>query len=117
MGVGYRQAREALAATDGNVVDALVHLEQQQDYLDTVGRAIAARMSEVMVGDREITDVRVKVFDSVVLNMPTAVVGLAAALTVLAGEVLTHCSVDIEYRGATDLQGTAEVVVTDQPQD
>lgn len=117
MGVGYQQARDALAATGGNVVDALVIIEQQQAGFDEIGRDIASKLSEVIVEGRQIGDVRVKLFDRVVTDVPTALVGLAAALTVLIGEVITHCSVDLEYRGATELQGPTEDVVTDKPQD
>lgn len=117
MGVGYQQARDALAAAGGNVVDALVIIEQRQAGFDEIGRDIASKLSEVIVEGRQIADVRVKLFDRVVTDVPTALVGLAAAFTVLIGEVITHCSVDLEYRGAAELQGPTEDVVTDKPQD
>ncbi len=117
MGIGYEQARDALAAAGGNVVDALVIIEQQQAGFDEIGRDIASRLSEVIVEGRQIADVRVKLFDRVVTDVPTALVGLAAAFTVLVGELITHCSVDLEYRGAAELQGPTEDVVTDKPQD
>lgn len=117
MGVSYQQARDALVAAGGDVVDALVILEQEYDGLDAAGRAIANKLSEVVVEGREITDVRVKLYDRVIVETPTALAGLAAALVVLAGEVLTHCAVDLQYRGAREFEGPAEDVVTDKPQD
>jgi hypothetical protein len=113
MGVGYREARDALAAADGNIVDALVMLEQQQPDIHGIGRAVAEKVSEVIVEKRQLSDVRVKLFDRTICTMPTALVGLAAVLVVVAGEVASHCSVEYRYGPDCESQGTADDVVTD----
>lgn len=113
MNVGYREARDALAAAGGNVVDALVLLEGHHPDFDAVGRELAEKISEVIVDGRKLSDVRVKLFDKTVCQMPTALVGFAAALIVVFGELVSHCSVDWEYDTGGEPQGTADDVVTD----
>ena len=80
-GVGYEEAREALEAADGSVVDALVYLEQKKrrssnDLLERV---------KAVVKEGKVNKIRVKRDDKVLLTVPVnvgivgGVVGLAAA--------------------------------------
>ncbi len=80
-GVGYEEAREALEATNGNVLDALVYLEQKQrsssnDLLERV---------KAVVKEGNVNKIRMKQNDKVLLTVPVnvgivgGVVGLATA--------------------------------------
>lgn len=80
-GVSYEEAREALEASDGSVVDALVYLEQKKhskvdDLLEQVKAAVR---------EGNVNKIRVKREDKVLLTVPVNVgivgglVGLAAA--------------------------------------
>ena len=80
-GVGYAEAREALEASDGSVVDALVYLENKKsaktdDLLEKV---------KAIVKEGNVNKIRVKKDNKVLLTVPVNVgvvgglVGLAAA--------------------------------------
>ncbi len=100
MGVGYRNARDALEAADGNVVDALVWLEENTGAsdadLNAFGERIAEKVREVMAG-REITDIRMTLLDKMVCQFTTALGGRAAAVAVVLGELISHCCIELQY--------------------
>ena len=80
-GCSYEEAREALEVTGGNVVDALVYLEQKK------GSKTEALLEKVkaVVKEGNVNKIRVKRNDKVLVSVPVNVgivgglVGLAAA--------------------------------------
>ena len=80
-GAGYEEAREALEASDGSVVDALVYLEQRRkEHSDELLEKVRA-----VVKEGSVNKIRVKKDEKVLLTVPVNVgivgglVGLAAA--------------------------------------
>lgn len=80
-GASYEEAREALEASDGSVVDALIYLEQKKksktdDRIEKI---------KAIVKDGNVNKIRVKKDEKVLLTVPVNVgivgglVGLAAA--------------------------------------
>ncbi|MCL1895391.1 MAG: DUF4342 domain-containing protein [Clostridiales bacterium] len=94
-GVSYREAKEALEATEGNVVDAIIKIEDEINA--RVGARISDNGAKVVEKIKEyikkgnVTKISVKKDDEVVLNIPVTVgvVGtvLAPWLTVIGSIV------------------------------
>ena len=80
-GCSYEEAREALEASGGNVVDALVYLEQKKGHKT---EALLEKVKAV-VKEGNVNKIRVKRGDQVLLTVPVnlgivgGLVGLAAA--------------------------------------
>ncbi len=100
MGVGYEQAREALEASNGDVVDALVWLEQNNDTsgdeFAALGEHVAEKISEVTAG-YEVADIRIRLLDKIVCQFSTALAGIAGVAAVVLGELVSNCSVELLY--------------------
>ena len=100
MDVGYEQAREALEATNGDVVDALVWLEQHNETSDdefaALGEHVAEKISEVMAG-HQVADIRIKLLDKVVCQFSTTLAGIVAVAAVVLGALISNCSVELLY--------------------
>jgi hypothetical protein len=99
-GVGYEKARDALEAAEGEVVDALVWLEQrgwtETDELSDVVALVVQQTGEMIAGQKSVTGVGVEWLDRSICHFPTSLSGLAAAAMVLLGELLSKCSVKLE---------------------
>ena len=102
-GVSYREAKEALEATEGNVVDAIIKIEDEINA--RVGARISDNGAKVVEKIKEyikkgnVTKISVKKEDEVVLNIPVTVgvVGtvLAPWLTVIGSIVALGMKCDI----------------------
>jgi len=105
LGVGYKDARDALQAAGGDVVDALAWLEAHNrgsaDKLSSFGERLAQRVRDALA-DQKIADIRIKLIDTVVADYPVAACGAAAALLVLAAELISNCSVEVQYAQRAD---------------
>ncbi len=111
MQVGYGQAREALEATDGDVVDALVWLEHRAEDADddfqALGERVTEKISEVMAG-QQVADIRIKLLDKAICQFPTALAGITAAAVVLVGELVSHSSVELLYAPVAEPEASTE---------
>ena len=102
-GVSYREAKEALEATDGNVVDAIIKIEDEINV--KVGAKISDNGAKVIEKLKEyikkgnVSRIQVKRDDEIVLNIPVTVgvVGtvLAPWLTVIGSIVALGVKCDI----------------------
>ena len=111
-GVSYRRAMEALEATEGDVVRAIVLLEGEgegrtgwQDRLQQGGNEFADRVRE-LIHEGSQTRIIVRHNDRTVLDLPATVGVVGAVLAPIltaAGAmaaVATHSSIQIERRSA-----------------
>jgi len=102
-GVSYREAKEALEATDGSVVDAIIKIEDEINV--KVGAKISDNGAKVIEKLKEyikkgnVSRIQVKRDDEIVLNIPVTVgvVGtvLAPWLTVIGSIVALGVKCDI----------------------
>ncbi|MFZ5591638.1 MAG: DUF4342 domain-containing protein [Bacillota bacterium] len=100
-GVSYRQAREALAAVGGDVVQALIYLEEShvepEENLQRKGRELAGKFQQRgqelvgqlkgIVAKSQETKIKIKQGDKTVLEVPAAV-GALGVLGALASSEL-----------------------------
>ena len=133
-GVSYEDAKNAIRACDGNIVDALVYLEK----LGKIGKSSDAQQQKNTTGAEEkckkaIEDIKkpagkfvdfmtknklsVKKGDDTVATVPVgaaAILGLAAPITIPAAFVSMMCGYDYSFSGETgvdkanDVMGKAE---------
>jgi len=86
LGVSYQQAKEALDQTDGDVVKALVLLEKQQkkwdDKIEDKSKQIADYIRDI-IKKGNVTKVRLKKGDRVVLEIPATVGALGVGGAIL----------------------------------
>ncbi len=106
-GVSYRTAREVLERADGNVVDALILLEERnrswQERITVQGHELVERVKE-LIHEGNVTRVRVKQGDRVLLEIPVTLGAIGAllmptvaALGVIAAMV-TRTTIEVERR-------------------
>mgnify|MGYP005840282733 CR=1 FL=1 len=106
-GVSYRTAREVLERADGNVVDALILLEERnrswQERITVQGHELVERVKE-LIHEGNVTRVRVKQGERVLLEIPVTLGAIGAllmptvaALGVIAAMV-TRTTIEVERR-------------------
>lgn len=111
-GVSYRRAKEALEKTNGNVVDALILLEESEkrwtEEISVKGNELVAKIKEI-IHKGNVTNIKIKKGDKVLAEIPVTA-GAVGALLVpqLAGigvlaALLTRCTLEIERRGNNDI--------------
>jgi len=124
-GVSYREAKEALEATDGNVVDAIIKIEDEINA--KVGSKISDNGAKVIEKIKEyikkgnVSRITVKKDDEIVINIPVTVgvVGTALApwLTVIGAIVALGLKCEIllvkEDGSVIDLSGKLTETVED----
>lgn len=103
--VSYQEARDLLAESDGDLIDALIRLEQRgtftREKIYAKGNEIVEKVKDV-IRQGNVTRIRVKTKDDVILDMPVtagAAVAVFAPYLALLGAVAaiaTQCSIEIE---------------------
>lgn len=107
-GVSYREAKEALEKADGDVVDALILLEEKdrgqttwQERIQVTGQELVARVKE-LIREGNVTNIRIRQGDQVLLEIPVTVGALGAimlpslaALGVVAA-LVARCTIEVE---------------------
>ncbi|MDR3304610.1 MAG: DUF4342 domain-containing protein [Clostridiales Family XIII bacterium] len=119
-GVSYKEAKEALEAADGNVVDAIVAIEEQINAsagakLSDHGEKVISQIKE-LIRKGNIARILIKREDEIILNLPVTVgvVGtvLAPWLTVIGAVVAlgTRCKIELikDDGEIIDVSGKAE---------
>lgn len=116
-GVSYTEAKEALEACDGNVVDSLIYIEQsQKSTMDNIYTTKDEFLDWIkdLVKKGNINRIRIKKDDRVVVDIPVNA-GIAATLTALvwppliAIGILTAVFTKVTIEITKD-DGTVEVV-------
>jgi NACalpha-BTF3-like transcription factor len=119
-GVSYKEAKEALEAADGNVVDAIIAIEESINQ--RVGAKISDNGAKVIEKIKEyvrkgnIARIIIKKEDEVVINIPVnaLIIGTALApwLTVIAAAVSFGSKCDVELikddGGVINISGKVE---------
>ncbi|MDF2524688.1 MAG: ubiquitin-associated- protein [Clostridiales bacterium] len=109
-GVSYKEAKEALEAAEGNVVDALINIEAEgnKKWTDTVSESISVKGSEAMdklkaiLSAGNVSRIKVKKDDYVILDIPVtagAIGALAIPLYTAVGAavaLLAKCTIEVE---------------------
>ncbi|HYE11141.1 MAG TPA: DUF4342 domain-containing protein [Patescibacteria group bacterium] len=109
-GVSYKEAKEALEAAAGNVVDALINIEAEgnKKWTDTVSESISVKGSEAMdklkaiLSAGNVSRIKVKKDDYIILDIPVtagAIGALAIPLYTAVGAavaLLTKCTIEVE---------------------
>lgn len=103
--VSYQEARDLLAESDGDLIDALIRLEQRgtftREKIYAKGNEIVEKVKD-LIRQGNVTRIRVKTKDDVILDMPVtagAAVAVFAPYLALLGAVAaiaTQCSIEIE---------------------
>ncbi|MCR4712307.1 MAG: DUF4342 domain-containing protein [Clostridia bacterium] len=123
-GVSYKEAKEALEAAEGNVIDAIIAIEEAVDGGATVTRstgvaakkdAIVGKMKEV-VAKGNVSKIVISRDDKTILNIPltAGIVGtVIAPWGMIAGIIAafgTKCKIEFvkDDGSVTDLSGKAE---------
>jgi len=106
----YSEAKEALDATQGDVVSALAYLEQkrvaQSSDLASFVREVVEEVRTVVDG-QEVKSATVMLKGTPLFTAPIALVGAAAGAFVLFSLVLSHCRIEVAT-GERDEGGAGE---------
>lgn len=104
-GVSYKEAKEALEKSNGNVVDALIYLEDNKknwtENISVAGSEVIDKVKEI-VKKGNVTKIRIKKDDNVVLDIPVTAGAISAIIIpqlTLVGAALalvTNCTIEIE---------------------
>ncbi|MDI6603639.1 DUF4342 domain-containing protein [Aceticella autotrophica] len=104
-GVSYKEAREALNECNGNVVDALVYLEENKkswtENISVAGSEVLDKIKDI-VKKGNVTKIRIKKDDEVILEIPVTAGAISALLIpqlTLVGVALafvSNCTIEVE---------------------
>ncbi|MDF2591291.1 MAG: ubiquitin-associated- protein [Clostridia bacterium] len=109
-GISYKEAKEALEAADGNVVDALISIEDagSKKWAENVTESISVKGTEAMdklksiLNAGNVSRIKVKKDEYVILDIPVtagAIGALAIPLYTAVGAavaLLTKCTIEVE---------------------
>lgn len=104
MGVGYAEARDALEKSEGNIVNALAVVEEQQKAaerpmsLDELVAQIAEEVKSALAEEGGIARIDVKLGETKVKEVPVALAGVGAALMVILSALLAWLRLELVKR-------------------
>lgn len=115
-GVTYKEAKEALEAADGSVVDAIINIEESVDFEDVTQKAAGKEIIDQIkktIAKGHMSKLIVKKGDEVILNLPLTVGVLGAivapwgAIVAIIAAAGTKCTVEfVNDKGeTTDING------------
>ncbi|MFT9497136.1 DUF4342 domain-containing protein [Anaerosolibacter sp.] len=104
-GVSYKEAKDALEAAGGNVVDAIIHIEEKQsvkwtDSLSGAGNEVLDKLKEI-VKKGNVTKILLKRDGEIIMNIPVTAGAIGAILSppiAMAGvltALVTKCKIEI----------------------
>ncbi|SHI88627.1 DUF4342 domain-containing protein [Lutispora thermophila] len=114
-GVSYKEAREALTLANGNVVDALINIEESnsKNWTETIsvkGNELVDKLKSI-VNTGNINRIRIKKDDVVILDIPVTAGAISAlvmpkiAAIGTAAALMTKCTIEVERKS----KGTVNV--------
>lgn len=119
-GVSYKVAKEALEATEGNVLDAIIYLEDENNNFETEENKSSENVEEFkewlkdLINKGNISRIKIKKDEKVLVDIPVNAGIAAAAIAIIIPQVLalgiiaavaTKITIEI-----TKADGTVEVV-------
>jgi hypothetical protein len=121
-GVSYKEAKDALEAAGGNVVDALINIEEAGDkrWTDTmtVKGSEAVDKLKGIVKSGNVNRIRVKKADYVILDIPVTAGAISAVaipqLTAIGAAValLSKCTIEVERPNKQTINVTEAITNT-----
>ena len=104
----YKEAKEALDLADGNVVDAIIHIEESRnswtDNISGKGEKMVNKLKEIL-RKGNVTKITIKKDGDTILSLPVtaAIVGtiISAPLALIGfgSAVLAKCVIEVEKEG------------------
>lgn len=114
-GVSYKEAKEALEAANGDVVDAIIALEEGEgccggaieggnwtEFMSTKGTEVVDKVKE-LVKTGNVTRIRIKKDDLVILDLPVtagavgmALIGVQLTAIAAVAAVITKCTIEVQ---------------------
>lgn len=113
-GVSYKEAKEALEAANGDVVDAIIALEEGEgccgsaeggnwtEFMSTKGTEVIDKVKE-LVKTGNVTRIRIKKDDLVILDLPVtagavgvALVGVQLSAIAAVVALITKCTIEVQ---------------------
>ena len=122
-GVGYREARDALEKAGGDVVEALILLEEKgkekplRERIQVQGEEVMSKVRE-LIREGNVTKIVVKQGGDTVVEFPVtvgaigAVIAPALAAFGVAAALAARCTIEVERKKA---DGGPEAEADDQP--
>ncbi|MEN6370742.1 MAG: DUF4342 domain-containing protein [Armatimonadota bacterium] len=98
--VSYEDARQALAESDGDVVQALVNLEKGKGDLLSVGIELLDDVQRIM-DSGTVNKLRLKFGGRTVGEYPVALTAAAAVIVGLAAAIISRATIEIEQEERT----------------
>lgn len=105
MGVSYKEAKEALEKANGNVVDALIYIEEKRkswtESFTVAGTEVMDKIKD-LIKKGNVTKIRIKKDDKVLLEIPVTAGAISTVvipqLTLLGAAVafLANCTIEVE---------------------
>ncbi|MDI3318068.1 MAG: DUF4342 domain-containing protein [Bacillota bacterium] len=106
-GVSYRRAREVLEATGGDVIEALVELEQAEPVLreriQTAGSELLGRLRE-LIQQGNVTHLRIRQGDRTLLSLPVTAGAVGALVWPVAAGYLAAAGILAEAAGLVEIE-------------
>ncbi|NLX61372.1 MAG: DUF4342 domain-containing protein [Tissierellia bacterium] len=104
--VSFKEAKEALEKTNGDVVEAIIYIESSQksnlsSELTDIGNAMINKVKEILEKGN-VTRITVKKDGDIILNLPVtaaavgAIISVPLALIGLGGALLSKCTIEIQ---------------------
>lgn len=121
-GVSYKEAKEALEAADGNVVDALINIEAdgEKKWTETMSVKGSEAVDKLkgMIRSGNVNRIRVKKDDYVILDIPVTAGAISAVaipqLTAIGTAValLSRCTIEVERPNKETINVTEAIANT-----
>ena len=94
----YSEAKEALDATDGDLISALAYIEEQRGQASSTLASLVQEVVEevrTVASDGQVTAAKVTLRGQPVFTAPLALAGAAGAALVILGAILSNCRVEV----------------------
>ncbi|TCO80030.1 DUF4342 domain-containing protein [Marinisporobacter balticus] len=104
-GVSYKESKEALEAVGGNVIDAIIYIEEMQnnkwtDNISGVGNDVVEKLKDI-VKKGNVTKIVLKRDEEIIMNIPVtvgavgAVLSLPATMVGILAALAAKCKIEI----------------------
>ncbi len=103
-GVGYKTAKEALEKTNGNVIDAIIYIEEcemEDDFIEKDTKTVIIDKIKDVISKGNVTRIQFRRNGKIILNIPVTVGAIGTvvfpfpALTAAVGAFVARCSIEI----------------------
>ncbi len=116
--VSFKEAKEALEKVNGDVIEAIVSIEENQEDMTEKSEDIIEKIKDI-IKEGNVTKVIVKKDDKVLLNIPVtfaaagAILAIKPALLGLGVAILAKCTIEIVKEDG-DIVKINEIIAEDE---